>query len=141
MEQAKRAADFFKSMVNLRFFWGGYRFTARIFDWVYEALTLHNLTPDRCFVLNLPLKRVRSGVPRLWTCESILLYQQNHLTNIQYKPQSMLNSMSPPVQIYSLTLYLLPQIFCRLLHSHIFNTDYQPLPRKATTMAEYLCEG
>jgi len=83
----------------------------------------------------------RSGVSRFWTCESILLYQQNHLTYIQYKPRSKPTSMSPPVQVDSWTLYPLPQIFCWLLHSHIFNTDYQPLPRKATTMAEYLCEG
>ena len=127
-------------MVNLRFFLWGYRFTARIFDLVYEASILHNLAPDRCFVLSLPLKRIR-----IWpqgSGHAIRFYPTNKtVTHIQYEPRSMPNSVSPPAQVDSLTFYPLPQILCRLLRSHIFDTDYQPLPRKATTMAEYLCEG
>ena len=78
--------------------------------------------------------------PRLWTCDSILPYQQDRNPHpIRASIHAELRVTPGPSR--SLTFYPLPQILCRLLHSYIFNTDYQPLPRKATTMAEYLCEG
>ena len=137
MEQAKRAADVFKSIINLRFFFGC---TDLLQESLVGYMKSQYYTTWRLTDTSSPASLsngYRSGVP-----PANRFYSSNKtITHIQYKPRSMPNSTSPLVQVDGLTLYPLPQIFCRLLHSHIFNTDYQPLPRKATTMAEYLCEG